>query len=229
MMTVPIVTNEATAAAARALIESRIEVRDVGFTSPCWVWTRGKGRGGYGQTWFPDAKATRRAHRVAYEAFVRPIPPELVIDHLCRNPSCVNPAHLEPVTNRENLRRGEQHNNRKTHCIRGHAFTDENTYIRPDGYRQCRACNAAANATYNASGRQRGVCEDCGGPTSGSRSPRCRACHVASVHRDVCKRGHALTDESNLVHSRLPARVCKACHKIAQDAYRSRLAESAAA
>lgn len=68
----------------------------------CWEWTGAKTAAGYGQF-------TRRkeyAHRHAYEDLVGPIPEGLVIDHLCRNPSCVNPDHLEPVTQRENIRRG---------------------------------------------------------------------------------------------------------------------------
>lgn len=73
---------------------------DVGL---CWVWLGSHDRG-YGH--FGVDGGYVRAHRWAWEALVGPIPPGLVLDHLCRNPSCVNPDHLEPVTRAENTRRG---------------------------------------------------------------------------------------------------------------------------
>lgn len=74
--------------------------RDTG----CWVWRGGRMPFGYGSVWL-DGR-TRLAHRVFYERLVGPIPDGLQLDHLCRNPPCVNPAHLEPVTHTENSRRG---------------------------------------------------------------------------------------------------------------------------
>ncbi len=74
--------------------------------SGCWEWQRGKTTDGYGQTTV-DGKV-RPAHRVIYERFKGSIPAGLFLDHLCRNPSCVNPDHLEPVTNAENIRRGSK-------------------------------------------------------------------------------------------------------------------------
>jgi hypothetical protein len=78
------------------------------------------------------------AHRMAYELARDPIPAGLVIDHLCRNKRCVNPSHLEAVEQRVNLLRGET-NSAKTHCINGHEFTPDNTYMW-QGKRSCRAC-----------------------------------------------------------------------------------------
>lgn len=69
----------------------------------CWVWTAASNGRGYGRIWV-DGRP-HPAHRVAYEIHVGPIPAGMEIDHLCRNRGCVNPAHLEPVTRRENLRR----------------------------------------------------------------------------------------------------------------------------
>jgi hypothetical protein len=70
----------------------------------CWLWTAGKLRG-YGN--YSHEGRTAKAHRVAYQALVAPVPAGLALDHLCRNPSCVNPAHLEPVTWQTNIHRGE--------------------------------------------------------------------------------------------------------------------------
>src|SRR6266576_3456485 len=86
----------------------------------CWPWQANRGRG-YGNVWI--AGRMYRAHRVAYELLIGPIPEGLTLDHLCRNRGCVNPAHLEPVTSRENTLRGEgisANNARKTHCKHGH-------------------------------------------------------------------------------------------------------------
>lgn len=78
----------------------------------CWLWKASKLDGGYGS--FHAIDRTRGAHRVAYELYVGPIPPGFQLDHLCRKPACVNPAHLEPVTISENVRRAQKFKRRKT-------------------------------------------------------------------------------------------------------------------
>ena len=109
----------------------------------CWVWTGAIQSNGYGRLW--DGKSSRYAHRVIYELFNGPIEEGLDIDHLCRNRSCVNPLHLDPVTRSENLRRGESGENiaaplrKKTHCPRNHKYDEENTRVYR-GRRHCRAC-----------------------------------------------------------------------------------------
>lgn len=105
----------------------------------CWVWTGGKNPNGYGSMTINQRKVL--AHRFAYENFRMPIPPELELDHLCRNPSCANPFHLEPVTHSVNILRGKSFNKNKTHCINGHEYTTENTFLKRGGRaRECRTC-----------------------------------------------------------------------------------------
>lgn len=110
----------------------------------CWPWLASKREFGYGQ--FRLGETMALAHRVAYELLIGQIPDGLELDHLCRNPSCVNPAHLEPVTHRENCLRGtgsSARNARKAHCPRGHYYGGDNLYIHPDGGRRCRNCTNA--------------------------------------------------------------------------------------
>lgn len=107
----------------------------------CWEWTAATAGDGYGT--FRSHNRMEGAHRVAYELIVGSIPQGLEIDHLCRNPICVNPQHLEPVTHKVNLLRGVgvmAQNSRKTHCVRGHPYDTINTRIGTKG-RSCRACH----------------------------------------------------------------------------------------
>ena len=102
------------------------------------------GRGGYANFVISHSLGHRMyAHRYAYTLLRGAIPVGLTLDHLCRNPRCCNPDHLEAVTQRENIRRGTAPtavNAAKTHCKRGHAFTTQNTYSRGEFDRRCRTC-----------------------------------------------------------------------------------------
>ena len=115
-------------------------------SNDCWVWLGKPASTGYGQIGFGkrSERKTRNAHRVVYELLVGDIPEGKQLDHLCRNRMCVNPAHLEPVTQRENLLRGDTipaKNSSKTNCIRGHKLTVDNTRdYAGRGGRQCKTC-----------------------------------------------------------------------------------------
>lgn len=115
----------------------------------CWMWTGAKNREGYGRINYGGHSKSALAHRIAYTEFVGPIPEGLQLDHLCRNPACINPAHLEAVTNRMNCERGltGKHGKNgdywraKTHCPHGHRYDLINTYWDRHGHRFCRACH----------------------------------------------------------------------------------------
>lgn len=121
---------------------SQVQVADSG----CWEWTGPLSNGGYGYPYLPDLRRREYTHRLSYEAFVAPLHPDLVIDHLCRNRPCCDPAHLEQVPQRENIMRSPiaiaSINASKTHCIRGHEFTPENTGQATSGGRRCKTCVA---------------------------------------------------------------------------------------
>lgn len=110
--------------------------------SGCWEWVGRIHKEGYG-IWRARGRPAL-AHRKMYETHRGPIPKGLVIDHLCRNKICVNPDHLEAVTDRVNILRGSGGsaiNAQKTSCHRGHPFSARNTYRwHEDGARYCRVC-----------------------------------------------------------------------------------------
>ena len=165
--------------------DGRSRVNPVGYIiqeSGCWEWVGAVTLGGYGKCL--DGKRSRLAHRAMYERHRGPIPKGLVIDHLCRNPSCVNPDHLEVVTQRVNLLRGDSPSwktFRSGLCIRGHQRT---------GMGECRACARERDRRARAS--------------RGPAPPR-----PAQTH---CKRKHELVAENVYVFR--GRRNCRACVKI---------------
>ena len=117
----------------------------------CWEWIGAKNSGGYGS--IKDSGKNRKTHRVMWEIQVGGLTPGLTLDHLCRNRTCCNPDHLEEVSLKENILRGEgvyAKNKRKTHCKSGHKFTEKNTYQRLTGQRACRKCQVVAKLRYTS-------------------------------------------------------------------------------
>ena len=164
---------------------TRIEISPDG----CWLWTRGLTKAGYGQVRVNKRK--HYVHRLVYQAVRGAIPPELELDHLCRRPRCCNPKHLEPVTHRENVLRGESlpaQLARKTHCLAGHPFTEQNT-IHIQGGRRCRECVKERNRHY---WRQR----------YGKRGN-------AQTRKTHCPYGHPYDDNNTYRHD--GRRHCKVC------------------
>ncbi|MFB6955450.1 HNH endonuclease signature motif containing protein [Streptomyces sp. NPDC056309] len=179
--------------------------RKVNAQSICWIWTGAKSGGGYGHL-------SRRgkfiaAHRYAWEMLVGPIPEGLDLDHLCRVRACVNPDHLEPVTRRENLRRGAgrlrppEARDRKKECPRGHPYDAENTYIAPsDGSQKCRECSRASVRQWRAANPSQGT---------------------APGARTHCPQGHPY-DEANTVKLKSGSRRCRTCQNAHRRASRQR-------
>jgi hypothetical protein len=109
----------------------------------CWEWQGAKDSRGYGRLSHRVPGESTLVHRITYAHYFGPIE-DLTLDHLCRNTSCANPEHLEPVSRSENLRRRIEvrghHNANKTHCKQGHEFSERNTAKRTGGGRLCKTC-----------------------------------------------------------------------------------------
>lgn len=115
-------------------IRARVSVTSAG----CWEWNGYRTADGYGKATL-DGRRGELVHRWSYQRLVGPIADGLEIDHICGNRSCCNPAHLEPVTHAENVRRGRRA--QQTHCKHGHPLTPESVKIDSRGRRNCRACH----------------------------------------------------------------------------------------
>jgi hypothetical protein len=157
--------------------------------SGCWEWGGYRDRRGYGQARY-DAR-TCYVHTVIYVATVGPVPDGMELDHLCRNPPCCNPCHLEAVTHLENIRRGEwapARNARKERCPKGH------DYVTGTNGRYCPTCRLARRVEV--------------GETSGAGR---------SETRNHCIRGHEYTQDNMRIlyrpDGRFLQRVCKTCER----------------
>lgn len=172
----------------------------------CWLWTGPIDRNGYGVFNVGGRSDLRkhRAHRFVYEILVGPIPEGLVLDHVralgCRHRHCVNPAHLEPVTQGTNVRRGDApaaEHARKTQCVNGHLFTPGNTYVR-NGWRYCRTCRNNTEAA-----RYRRLHAEA--KASGAIAP-------SNSEKTHCPQSHPY-DEVNTYVTKAGRRACKECNR----------------
>lgn len=121
----------------------------------CWEWTAGLDSDGYAQARFNGR--SRLVHIITYERAHGPVPDGLELDHLCRVRHCVRPSHLEAVTHRENVLRGEgvaALAAQATHCPSGHPYEGRNLLVFADGKRRCRACRNARDAAWKRKARQ---------------------------------------------------------------------------
>ena len=122
-------------------------------TDNCWLYAGWKTPRGYGNiTWWDGKRQINYlAHRAMYEEYYGAIEKGLVIDHLCKTFHCINPEHLEAVTQKENVLRGvgiASVNARKKHCSRGHVLSGENIRITKNGGRMCLLCKKITQRTY---------------------------------------------------------------------------------
>ena len=161
-----------------------ISVTDAG----CWIGLGTANGNGYTSIRISGKK--HYVHRLSYEVHVGPIPQGLVIDHLCRNRACFNPEHLEPVSNEENIARGESppaQNARKVRCPHGHDYT-----LGADGTRRCLVCR-----------RERRIAT---GEINGRGLP---------ADRTHCPSGHPYDDENTYLVRRpdgsIKQRMCREC------------------
>lgn len=153
--------------------------RRVDKSGTCWLWTGYVDANGYGHVGQtkpnrPTPSQTKMVHRIAYELLVGTIPEGMHLDHLCRVTNCVNPDHLEPVTVRENVRRGI-HGVLTTHCSEGHELSGRNVYVRPsDNSRRCVTCRNRYERDRRRgdevlNGKNRKPCRRCGAEKSPGR------------------------------------------------------------
>jgi hypothetical protein len=129
-------------------------------SSGCWIWTASITRTGYGM--MRDGAKNKLAHRIAYELHRgHSVPEGLQLDHLCRKRNCINPYHLEAVTQSVNLLRspelgkGTNGNEKKTHCPQGHPYDGDNLYVNPKGGRECVICRTERMAKFYQENKER--------------------------------------------------------------------------
>lgn len=168
----------------------------------CWLWTAAKTSNGYGLFTNADSRLVV-AHRWLYEQLYGPLPPLSVVHHRCHNRACVNPAHLETLTNRANVLEGSgpsAANVLKTHCPQGHPYSGDNLYVSPRGQRICRQCRRDSDLRRRDPNRKPPNYERTHCPHGHSYSGdnlyvapdgrrNCRQCQRDKAKRYACERG----------------------------------------
>ncbi len=172
----------------------------------CWEWTGTRQQvTGHGRIAKSMAGITFQwpVHRLTFAWWYDFDPGESVIDHLCGNPPCINPLHLQATTHQINTLRGESppaRNAQKTHCSKGHPFYGDNLYVEPSGRRRCRACVAARGKAWKEK-------VNYGHYGKGKRGKRRQG-----ANRTECVRGHPATPE-NTYYRASGAVECRVCHR----------------
>lgn len=192
-------------------------------TDGCWNWTGNRDKLGYGRiTSGGHAGRLLLVHRVAYELLVGPIPAGLALDHTCVNPSCVNPAHLEPVTQGENVRRANERlgrkpgpNATKTHCPQGHPYAGDNLVLNRRGHQVCRECVRKHSREHQ---RRKRAARKAAGLSAEPDSNFGTAPRLSH-----CYRGHPYEGD-NVYVAPNGRRYCRSCNRLKQAAYRQRQA-----
>ncbi len=171
----------------------------------CWIWTGQRTKLDYGR--FSLRRKILPVYRVTYMVLVGEIPAGLHLDHLCRVHACCNPAHLEPVTCRENVLRSPiaraAINFRKTHCQKGHEFTPENTVAVPTG-RGCLTCQRERGRRRYAEAKARPYTVDV--PSHSKQGQR-------REDPEVCVHGHEFTPENTYIDPSGTKR-CRTCRTL---------------
>lgn len=180
------------------MLPDRITTRIAPQEDGCWIWKGRINYAGYGQTYW-EGRAWY-IHRAVWVDVNGPVPDGLDLDHLCRVRSCCNPAHLEPVTRAENVRRGKLHlvNGSKTACPQGHPYDEANTRYNKDGSRACRLCEGARALRYYYK-KQR------------DKNPGWMPA-IPVGQRTHCPQGHPY-DEANTRRNKKGGRACRTCER----------------
>ncbi len=177
--------------------------------NPCWEWTASRDGDGYGRVGVEGK--SRKASTYAYEVLRGPVPDGLEPDHLCRNRACVNPFHLELVTHKVNVARGNAGlaQSLRTHCSKGHPYDANNTIYYASGKRGCHICRLRRS-------RERRAREQLA-----REIQRGGVLPVNSRSKTHCLRGHQYTAE-NTYWDRNGRRHCRTCCRLQARERRSR-------
>lgn len=184
----------------------------------CWMWLAGRNALGYGTIQYGKPRRSVLAHRVAWElTHGAPPPADLEVCHRCDEPACVRPDHLFLGTHRDNMRdmiakrRRVTAMEKRTHCPKGHAYDEANTYRTASGARSCRACHREWMNSY-AVGRR----DEMKAKNKAWRDQKRIRLAAENAVRTHCDAGHAL-DEAN-TFLRLGKRLCLTCRRTSRSA-----------